>query len=73
MAEDVRLTLSTRTAWSKFVPAALDSEKTTSEMIKLGAAEFLRYRGVLTVEVIVQSATGSRLMVWRGSEEVAPI
>ncbi len=71
MTEDVRLTLSTRSAWTKFVPAALDSEKVTSQMIELGSSEFVRFRGIRTVEVIVQGPTGSRLMVWRGAEEVA--
>ena len=69
MIEDVRLTLSTRTAWAKFMPWALDAEETTREMIQLGAAEFLRYRGVVTVEVLVQAANTSRWMVWRGTSE----
>lgn len=69
--DDVRLTLSTRTDWARFVPHALDSEQTTRQMVELGAAEFVRFRGVVTVVVIVQGLSGSRMMSWRGSEELS--
>lgn len=71
--EDVRLTLSTRTDWARFVPYALDSEQTTSQMVQLGSSEFVRFRGVVTVVVLVQGLTGSRMMSWRGTEEIAPV
>jgi hypothetical protein len=71
--EDVRLTLSTRTSWSKFVPHALDAEQTTRQMIELGSSEFVRFRGVVTVVVVVQGLAGSRMMTWRGAEEVSPL
>lgn len=71
--EDLRLTISTRATWCRYVPAAIDSEQATRQMVELGASEFLRFRGVLTVAVLVQSATASRSMTWRGTEEIAPI
>ena len=68
MREDSRITVNTRTEWSKFVAGAIDAEETTAAMIKLGAAEFIRFRGVRTVEISVHDSTSSRMMVWRGTD-----
>lgn len=71
MSENVKLTLSTRSDWAQWVPHQPGSAETTRRLIELGAAEFLRFRGVRTVEVRAEGESGSRMMVWRGTEEVS--
>tara|TARA_R110002124_G_scaffold225554_1_gene390878 strand:- start:187 stop:498 length:312 start_codon:yes stop_codon:yes gene_type:complete len=65
--EDYRLTINTRSDWSQWLPASYD---VTSRMIELGTNDFLRYRGIRTVEVLMHQGSASRIMVWRGLEEV---
>lgn len=68
--EETKITLNTRQDWCQWIETSSSrSAETTRRMIELGAAEFVRYRGALTVEVRVESPTGSRLMVWRGIGE----
>jgi len=68
--EDCRVRVSTRGDWAQWITYPVRSPEVTSKMIDIGVAEFLKYRGVRTVEVVVQGANSSRMMVWRGSEEV---
>ncbi len=71
MPENVKLTLSTRTGWAQWVTQEPGGPETTGRMIELGATEFVRFRGIRTVEVRAEGESGSRMMVWRGCEEVS--
>lgn len=73
MPEDVRLRINTRSDWGQWVSYPLRSAEVSRRMIELGSHEFVRFRGVRTVEVTVVGTGGTRMMAWRGTEEVGVI
>lgn len=51
----------------------MEPERAVDVAVSAGVHEFIRYRGALTIEVVVQGKNGAWSLIWYGAEEIRGI